>query len=327
MQYRTIGTTGMRISRIGLGTWTIGGPSWEDGRASGWAPVEADTAIKAIRTAFDGGINHFDTADVYGNGHAERLLGRALAGMDREVVIGGKMGYIRGSAPHAYAPHHIRSQCEQSLKNLRRDYLDIYYFHHTDFGENDTYRDQACEAMERLRQEGKIRHIGLSGYATKKLRRLIPHIQPQVVQVPASLLNDRFITIGSEFHTLCRQYSISLITFSPLSQGVLLGKYSSSSPPVFQPGDHRGRSYSFSVPFLRRAEIGLSRTDRRFGSDIGARLRIALQYVLHQPAVTGLVAGFRSSRQVREILSAADAPLTEEEIGFVRKAFRQISPG
>ncbi|MCX8094427.1 MAG: aldo/keto reductase, partial [Candidatus Goldbacteria bacterium] len=165
MNYREIGRTGIKVSEISLGCWTLGGKSWNEGISVGWEDVNEDEVIKAINYAVDRGVNHFDNADVYGNGRAERLLAKALGKRNKDVIIATKVGHFKGTAEHAYEPQHIIHQCEQSLINLKREYIDIYYFHHGDFGEQDRYLHGAVDVMYKLKKQGKIRAIGFSAYS------------------------------------------------------------------------------------------------------------------------------------------------------------------
>jgi aryl-alcohol dehydrogenase-like predicted oxidoreductase len=324
MLTRPLGDTGIRISEIGLGCWTLGGPSWEQGRPSGWAPVDETEAAAAIDYAVDHGVNHFDNADVYGDGHAERLLARALGSRTTDVIIASKVGHFRGTAAHAYEPAHIRHQCEQSLINLRREYLDIYYFHHGDFGPDDRYLDGACEVMDRLRQEGKIRCVGLSAYSSKDFTRLVPRIRPAVVQSWAHAMDYHFIAPQSPLMKLCEQYRMSFVAFSPLNQGILLGKYSSANPPRFSAGDHRQRSEKFKAAYLAQAGTALDKIKERFGSSVEELARVALQFVLYHDHVAGVIPGFRNIAQVKVNLAAADQPLNGEQIALVRRAFEKL---
>jgi aryl-alcohol dehydrogenase-like predicted oxidoreductase len=323
MQYRSIGSTGISISAIGLGCWTLGGPAWEDGRPKGWAPVDESEAVAAVQFGLDQGVNHFDNADVYGDGRAERLLAKALGSRGSNAVIASKVGHFRGTAAHAYEPLHIRRQCEQSLVNLKRDYLDIYYFHHADFGPGDCYLDGACDQMARLTQEGKIRCIGLSAYAARDFSRLIPRIRPAVVQSWAHAMDWHFIAARSRLMRLCGEYGVSFIAFSPLNQGILLGKYSSAAPPAFPAGDHRLRSEKFTPDYLARAQAGLDTLRTSFNDAPEELARVALQFVLGHEHVTGVIPGFRNVNQVRINLAGADRPLNGREAALVRKAFRQ----
>ena len=322
MEYNEIGKTGITISEIGLGCWTLGGFSWDYGkRSSGWAPVDLKEASEAIAFAIDNGVNHFDNADVYGNGLAERILADSLGKKNKDVIIASKVGWFKGTAAHAYEPQHIRHQCEQSLVNLNRDYIDIYYFHHGDFGENDCYLEDACEAMERLKSEGKIRCIGLSAYSEKEFKRLVPRIRPSVVQSWAHAMDCHFIAKNSALMNLCEEYAMSFVAFSPLNQGILLGKYKSSAPPVFPDGDHRRDSEKFKPEYLARAERGIEAVSETMGGSVEDLARIALQFVLYHDHVAGVIPGFRNVEQVKVNLSAGGKPLNGKEAAIIRKAF------
>ena len=322
MKYREIGKTGISISEIGLGCWTIGGPNWGRGTwPNGWAPVNKSEVIEAVRYALDNGVNHFDNADVYGNGRAERILASALASYSQVVIISSKVGWFKGTARHAYEPKHIRHQCEQSLINLKRDYIDIYYFHHGDFGPNDCYLDDACGMMNTLKTEGKIRCIGLSAYSEKDFKRLIPKIKPSVVQSWAHIMDYHFIAPNSSLMQLCERYTISFIAFSPLNQGILLGKYKSSNPPAFPYGDHRQKSEKFKPGYLTKAEIGIANISHLLGKSRKDLVRIALQFVLYHKNVAGVIPGFRNKDQVVMNLASRSKPLSGAEIALINKAF------
>ena len=322
MKQNRIGKTDIFVSEIGLGTWTLGGLNWENGQiANGWAPVDEGEAIDAINYAIDMGVNHFDSADVYGNGKAERVLSKALDKKTNSVIISSKVGWFPGTAEHAYTPTNIRSQCEQSLVNLNRETIDLYYFHHGDFGENDCYLDDAVETMNRLKDEGKIRAIGLSAYSEKDFKRLVPIIKPSVLQSWANITDYHFITKNSAVINLCNEYDLSFVAFSPLAQGILLNKYSGKNPPKFQDGDHRANSEKFSAKSLLKVEKSLKIISDRFGTSTEDFARVALQFVLFHDRVASVIPGFRNIEQVKNNLSAENCPLNGEEIAFIRKAF------
>src|ERR1700722_3289242 len=139
MRYRKMGTSGVEVSEISLGCWTLGGLNWVNGNPNGWADVNEAEVKKAVDHALDAGVNHFDNADVYGNGKAEQMLARVLGERAKKLILATKVGWFPGTAAHAYEPAHIRHQCEQSLINLKRDVIDLYYFHHGDFGREDIW--------------------------------------------------------------------------------------------------------------------------------------------------------------------------------------------
>lgn len=319
MQYRKVGTSDIEVSEVSLGCWTLGGRNWVDGQPNGWADVDEAEAIEAIRYGLDQGVNHFDNADVYGNGKAERLLNKALGARSKDVIIASKLGHFKGTAEHAYTPLHIRHQCEQSLENLGRDVIDIYYFHHGNFGENDRYVDGAVETMRRLREEGKIRLIGLSAYSDGDFLRLVPKIEPDVLQSWANASDDRYIRPGSPVQKLMAERGLSFVAFSPLAQGLLLGKYSAANPPSFEPGDHRLGSDRFGADNLQAMEPKIEKLKARFGSEIKDLARMALQYLTFHDEVCCSIPGFRNKRQVEASLHAADKPLSAEDMTYIRE--------
>src|SRR5580693_8010198 len=142
MKYRPLGSTDVKVSTISFGCWTMGGLNWVNGSPNGWANVDEDEVTAGIKAGIDAGVNHFDNADVYGNGKAELMLARVLNRLglkSTDFVIATKVGHFPGTAENAYHPAHIRHQCEQSLINLKRDTIDVYYLHHGDFGPNAEY--------------------------------------------------------------------------------------------------------------------------------------------------------------------------------------------
>jgi myo-inositol catabolism protein IolS len=323
MQYRKLGKSEISVSEISLGCWTMGGLNWVNGVPNGWANVDEKDIAKAINYGIDHGVNHLDNADVYGNGKAERMLARILGKRTNNFIIATKIGWFPGTAEHAYEPAHIRHQCEQSLINLSRDYIDIYYFHHGDFGENDNYLDDAIEVVYKLRDEGKIRIIGQSAYKHEDFVKLIPKVKPDVIQSFASALDDRFIQDNSPTRRMLDEYNISFIAFGPIAQGLLLGKYHQSNPPKFEAGDHRANADRFKPESLAKLEPKIEKLKNKFGSSNQELSRAALQYLLYYKQVGAVIPGFRNLDQVKSNLSGIDKPLNEEEFNFIKTIFKE----
>jgi len=321
MQYRRIGNSDLKISEISLGCWTLGGLNWVNGTPNGWANVDENEAIAAINYAIDQGVNHFDNADVYGNGRAERLLAKALGSRNKEVIIATKVGWFPGTARYAYEPQHIRHQLEQSLVNLKRDFVDIYYFHNADFGASDFYLDDAIETIYRLKDEGKLRVIGQSAYTDDDFLRVVPKVRPTVLQSFASAFHDHFIREDTPVYKLLKERQMSFIAFSPLEQGLLLNKYKFDKRPDFAEGDHRRNSDRYKPENLQKLGPRMAQIVARFGDDTPALVRFALQYVLHQDVVAAVIPGFRNKAQVETNLASAGKPLTADEIAFIRQVF------
>jgi len=318
MKYRKLGKTDIEVSEISLGCWTMGGLNWVNGDPNGWANVDENEIREAVNYAIDHGVTHFDNADVYGNGRAERMLARILWKRSNNFIISTKIGWFPGTAEHAYEPAHIRHQCEQSLINLKREYIDIYYFHHGNFGENYEYLDDAVEVMYKLKEEGKIRIIGQSAYSDEHFRKLIPKVKPEVIQSSASALDDHILTETSLTRKLIDENKISFVAFGPLAQGLLLDKYDKNNPPKFAAGDHRKDAYRFSKEGLEKLGPKLVELKKRFGTTTEELARMALQYLLHYKPVGAVIPGFRNLNQVKSNLEGQGNPLTDEDFDYIK---------
>ena len=321
MKYRKLGKTEIKVSEISLGCWTMGGPNWNEGNPIGWKDVNEQEIKEAVDYAVDKGVNHFDNADVYGNGKAERMLAHVLGNKINDVVIATKVGWFQGTASHAYEPAHIRSQCEQSLRNLKRDFIDLYYFHHPYFGENNSLLEDAVDVMNRLKSEGKIRAIGQSAYTNEDFEKVIPVVKPDVLQSFANAIDDHFLADGTPVRKMLEEKKMSFVAFGPLAQGLLLDKYSAKNPPQFEKGDHRANAKRFSKENLEILDRKMVKIKEKFGSGVEELSRMALQYLLYYKVVGAVIPGFRNLKQVKINLNAADNPLTEEEFNFVKNIF------
>lgn len=300
----------------------MGGLNWVNGHPNGWANVNEDEITAAIKIAIDGGVNHFDNADVYGNGKAEQMLARVfdrLGVKSTDYIVATKVGHFPGTAAHAYEPAHIRHQCEQSLINLKRDVIDIYYFHHGNFGPSDVYLDDAADVMDRLVEEGKVRIKGQSAYSADDFERVTPRVRPSVLQSWAHALDDQFVRPGSRVSQLMEKQGISFVAFSPLAQGRLLSKYDPAKPPTFEPGDHRQNSQAFSAEAIAELQPKLEKLKARFGGEIRDLASVALNYVLAQPHVACVIPGFRNERQVQANLYGAGRALNAADVAFVQE--------
>jgi myo-inositol catabolism protein IolS len=322
MKYRKVGKTDLSVSEVSLGCWTMGGRNWNKGASIGWADPVNEEIIEAVHYAVEQGVNHFDNADVYGNGRAERLLAEALVGVG-DVVVATKVGHFQGTAPHAYTPLHIRRQCEQSLENLRRDHIDIYYFHHGDFGPNDQYLAGAVDTMRKLRKEGKIRYIGLSAYSEDDFERLVPVIEPDVLQAAANCMNDRMVRPSNRVPKLMEARGLSLVAFSPLGRGLLLDKFDPKNPPEFEEGDNRRGRDQFSPANIAKIHEKMLKVKARFGDSMEELARVAIQFLLAHKTVCCPIVGFRNLRQIKTDLAGAENPLSQEDVEWLRKLFAE----
>lgn len=329
MEYRRLGQSDISVSEISLGCWTLGGLNWVEGHATGWANIDPRDIQNAIKIGVDNGVNHFDNADVYGNGDAERLLASSLQSIgvkSESLIIASKVGHYRGTAEHAYEKNHIRRQCEQSLINLRREYLDIYYLHHANFGPDDRYMEEAAETMQALKSEGKIRLIGQSAYKSSHFEKTVPTVRPTALQSWAHAMDTRFIESSSIVGQLLDKNKLSFVAFSPLNQGLLLDKFDPDNPPTFELGDHRRNSPKFSQESLNKLAPKLKAIKTKFGRSTEELSSLALRFVLNHPRVACVIPGFRNERQVGCNLTACERELSEEDMALIREVFRKPYP-
>lgn len=322
MKYRPLGSTNVKVSEISFGCWTMGGLNFVNGTPNGWANVDEDEITKGIKAAIDAGVNHFDNADVYGNGRAERMLARVfdkLGVKSTDMIIATKIGHFPGTAEHAYTAAHIRHQCEQSLINLKREFIDVYYFHHGDFGPDRKYLPDAAATMDKLVKEGKVRIKGQSAYSAQDFEETVPVVKPQVLQSWAHALDDQFVKPDSRVQKLMDAHNLTFVAFSPLAQARLLDKFDPKNPPQFEPGDHRKNKDAFNAESIAKLKPKLEKLKARFGSTTEDLAAMALAYVLAQPRVACVIPGFRNERQARCNLAAATRPaMSEADVAFIR---------
>lgn len=322
MNYRELGKSGVKVSEISFGCWTMGGLNWVNGTPNGWADVDEEEITRGIKAALDAGVNHFDNADVYGNGRAERMLARVLKRLgvkSESVTIATKVGWFPGTANHAYEPAHIRHQCEQSLVNLGREYIDLYYFHHGDFGKNCEYLADAAAVTDKLVKEGKVRVKGQSAYSVSDFERAVPVVKPACLQSWAHALDDQFIRNDGGLQKLMDKWNMTFVAFSPLAQARLLDKFDPAKPPQFEPGDHRRDKKAFSADEIAKLKPKLAKLKSRFGESTEDLAAMALNYVLAHPRVACVIPGFRNERQAKCNLAAAGRKFTQDDVRFVRE--------
>lgn len=230
------GRTGVLLPAIGLGTWAHGGPATISGRPVGWYGVDEDSVRRTLLQAWESGMTHWDTADVYGSGRAEELIGEAWSQVPREdVFLASKVGWDPGSHSHYYHPGQIRRQLENSLRNLRTDHLDLYYLHHCDFGPNGEYLDEAVDLLRKFRDAGKIRFIGLSDWNHEAILKYAERVDPDVIQCYRNVVDDTYESSGLK--AWAEESDVGVVFFSALKHALLLGTF--EGPVTFGHGDHR----------------------------------------------------------------------------------------
>jgi aryl-alcohol dehydrogenase-like predicted oxidoreductase len=322
METVRFGRTNARVSRISLGTWGHGGPNVNNGVNVGWTGHDDGSAKEALVAAYRAGINHWDTADAYGAGHSEKLIGEVWNEVPRqEIFLATKFGWVTGPSGHFYDPKFMRSQTEQSLRNLRTDVIDLYYFHHCDFGPDDRWFDDALDVMRRLRDEGKVRFIGLSDWDASKIMRFIDRVDPDAVQPLRNLVDDAYEPSGLK--AWVDSHDLGVAFFSPLKHGLLLGKYDTAQE--FPPGDFRSNVPQFNdQEFIDRMKRAAAAVRTRFASHPEPVLHAVTGALLADNPTACVLLGQRNPKQVAAAAAAAagGAVLGAEEAEWVRGVYR-----
>jgi len=299
MKYQRLGKTDMRVSRVCLGCWAFAGDK-------AWGPQKDSDSIQTVHTAIDMGINFFDTAELYGNGCSEEILGKALSGRRQDVVIGTKVN------PEHLSRAKLMRACEASLYRLRSDYIDLYHIH---FANPEVSIIETLETLEKLQDEGKIRAIGVSNFGRHDLQELLTFGRVEVNQLPYSLL---WRAIEYEILPICLQTNIVITCYSPLAQGLLTGKF--HSPEEVPEGRARTRHFSGKRPMARHGEEGVEsetlsavETIRSLSKQTGIPMaEMALGWLLTREGVTSVIVGARNPEQVQQNARAADVKLSPD---------------
>lgn len=315
-----LGRTQAEVPAVSLGTWGHGGPKTVGRYPVGWSGHDDRAATAALLLAYRRGLNHWDTADVYGDGQAEALIGALWDRVDRDkIFLASKVGWDPGSFEHYYHPEQIRRRLERSLRKLQTDYLDLYYLHHCDFGAEDQFLDDAIEQLRRFRSEGKIRFIGLSDWQPARIARFADRVDPDVVQPYRNVLDDDYARSGLK--SWVDQHDAGVAFFSPLKHGLLLGRY--ESPVEFPAGDHRRRIAAFKDPAeLARLRSCRERLEDRFGSHPHSVLHALVGALLTDSPTACVLVGLRTPAHV-ESASTVGQPLTPVDAAWVRRLFRE----
>ena len=320
LKYRKLGKSGLEVTEIGLGCWAIGGPSFgDDGSPNGWAGNDDKESLAALHKAHELGINHWDTADAYGKGHSEQLIGKSFKqGIPRdEIVLATKTGWFKGTARHPFEQLHVRHQLEQSLRNLQTDYVDIYYLHNPYFGENDEYLEGAAEEIHLMKSEGKIRVIGQSAYTLEQFKRVCPVSKPEVLQLPYNAMRSPFDSQETDIFKWADEQNLGIVMFGTYAKGLLTGKYDAQKPPTFEHGDIRVNVELFQEEFLLKFEPALKKLHDRFGNDQQNLARIANQYALTKSDNAVAIPGFKNIAQVESNFQTMGHPISEDDINYI----------
>jgi aryl-alcohol dehydrogenase-like predicted oxidoreductase len=307
MYKRILGRSGLEISAMGMGCWAIGGPFWNKGQPVGWGKVDDSESIKSLHRALDLGITFFDTAGVYGCGHSERILGQAIAGQRENVVIATKFGQVfdeetRQVKYYDYSPEQIRLDCESSLRRLNIDVIDLFQLHVTEVDPEPAIIIR--ETLEELVKEGKIRFYGWSTDNTEKAKIFAEGLHCAAVQQQFNIFEG-----NEELLSFCEEKNLASVNRSPLSMGLLTGKFSKSSK--ISADDVRIRRPALQEERVARLEI-LEKIKGILSQDGRTLAQGALGWLWARSAHTIPIPGFKTIEQVEENIGAANFGLLSE---------------
>jgi aryl-alcohol dehydrogenase-like predicted oxidoreductase len=312
MHYRKLGNTDLKVSEIGFGAWAIGGPADAGGTPLGWGRSNDDESLAAIRRARDLGVTFFDTADSYGYGRSESLLGIVLSRQREGVVIATKVGVVRdpdGRLRKDFSREHISHAVDGSLRRLRTDYIDLYQLHNPTPAE--LQRDDLHEAMSRLQEVGKIRYWGVSVTTPEEGIEIVKRGWGYALQVLYNVLNQ---APANQLFPLAKEKGYGVIARVPLASGLLSGKF---RPDTAFPTDDVRQNFLTA----KRLEEVIARVDEA-KSIIGGTARSlaegALRFVLASDAVSTTIPGMRNVRQVEMNAGADEVRVPQEVIDKLR---------
>lgn len=317
---RLLGRSGIEISALGMGCWAIGGPFWDGETPLGWGEVDDEESIRAIHAALGRGVNFFDTANVYGAGHSERVLGRAIAGRRSEVVIATKFNAVfdettRQVTGSDASPEGIRKACDESLRRLNTDYIDLYQFH--DNGYPAEKAGPVWETLETLVQDGKIRAYGWSTDFVDRAKVFVQGPNCTAIQLQLNVLDD-----NPEMIAFCEEHNQAAINRGPLAMGLLTGKYTSATE--VSGDDVRGQKSPEWMKYFKDGKPNPEWLAMRdaileiLTSEGRTVAQGALAWNWGRTPQTIPIPGFRTVKQVEENARAMEfGPLTPEQMSQI----------
>jgi myo-inositol catabolism protein IolS len=307
MQFITLGNSEIQVSRIIMGTWQAG--------KTMWTGIDDTETTKAMRAAFDEGITTFDTATVYGNGHSERIVGKALREIRDKVVIATKV------FAHSLAHEKVFKACHHSLKDLGTDYIDLYQIHWPagSFGSKKIPIEETMGALNKLKEQGKIRSIGVSNFSLEQIEDASRYGRIDSQQPPYSLFwrHEEKDTIP-----FCVRNNISILAYSPMAQGILTGKFGPDHQ--FEEGDHRAKNRLFNPEHYPRVQEALTKLRPIADRNNITMAQLALAWVISHPG-TCAIAGARNAAQAIQNAQAGAVFLSETDLAEMDIIGRNVS--
>ena len=309
MDKKKLGNSDMELSPIGFGSWAVGGGDWQ----FSWGPQDDNDSVAAIHKALELGMNWIDTAAVYGLGHSEEVVARALQTTAHKPYVFTKCGLVWDENRQvSNSLKQIRSEAEASLRRLGVEVIDLYQMH---WPKPDEEIEEAWGVMADLKQQGKVRWIGVSNFNVEQMERAMKIAPITSNQPPYSMLNR---AIEPAILPFCLKNNIGTINYAPMHSGLLTGAMSKERVAKFTSDDFRRNAKNYQEPLLSRnlavADF-LANIGKRHGVSAGV---IAIAWTLHHPAVTAAIVGGRSAKQVEGVMPAATFRLSEEEFGEIQ---------
>ncbi|MEP7291814.1 MAG: aldo/keto reductase, partial [Chloroflexota bacterium] len=299
MELCKLGNADFAITPVGFGAWAIGGAGWK----YGWGPQDDQDSIDTIHRALDAGINWIDTAAVYGLGHSEEVVARALQGVSQKPYVFTKLARVWNEQGDIYDDQSaagVRQQVEASLRRLQVETIDLMQFH---WPRPDEQIEEGWAALAQLQQEGKIRCLGVSNYSVEQMKRILPIAPITSLQPPYSIIRP---DVEDEILPFCRENNIGVIVYSPMQSGLLTGAMSAERIQNLPPDDWRRNNPNFQEPRLARnlalADL-LTSIGEKHGRTTG---EVAIAWTLRLPAVTAAIVGARHPGQIDGIIGAMD---------------------
>ncbi len=307
METRQLGRSGIQVAPIVMGLWQAGKQMW--------AGIDDAQSVSAIQAALDAGITAFDTAEVYGDGHSERILGQALAGRRNQAVIATKV------FSNHLAYDEVIAACHRSLKNLGTDWIDLYQIHWPagSFGGPMVPLEETLRALSDLKAQGKVKAIGVSNFSRSQMAEALRHARIESLQPPFSLF---WRHAEKEAVPFCVENGLSILAYSPMAQGLLTGKFGPEHR--FARGDHRSRNRLFQPPHFARVQDALARLKTVAQEHDITLGQLALAWVIHQPQVMA-IAGARSAEQAVQNAAAGAVKLSAEQLSRISAIGRGVT--
>ena len=316
MRIRKLGATGLDMSEIGFGAWGIGGPA--DGSPA-YGPTDDSESKRALRKAYDLGITFYDTSDLYGYGHSERLIGETLGDVRSDIVIATKVGLLDINDSADFSSAHIRKSLEGSLQRLNTDYVDLYQLHSPSM-EIFEGNDDVLGTLETLKQEGKIRAYAISLRSPEDCVAAVERLGFKCIQVNFNLVDQRALTMG--LFDLCQRENVGIIARTPLCFGFLAGVHETTS--TFDAGDHRSRWSAGQVErWAGSLELFTAVTDSGPNEVDQTSAQFSLRFCLSYPSVSSVIPGMLLTSEVEENAAAsAMVPMSAAELSRIEHIYR-----